>query len=230
MELNQNKRTIFIVEDDPDIREIMNYALNSAGYEIVGFDNGETMLSELVMHAPDLLLLDIMLPGMDGLSILKAFRSDPKFLRTPVMLVSAKMTELDKVKGLDIGADDYLTKPFGVMELVSRVKALLRRTRSEETERKTLKYLNIELDENRRVVTIDGIRADLTYKEFELLRYFILNISMVLSRENILNAVWDFDYEGESRTVDMHIKTLRKKLGAVGEHIITIRNCGYKLE
>ena len=218
-------RKIYIVEDDADIREIVIYALQSAGYEARGFEKGEGFFADPA-PPPDLLLLDIMLPGEDGLSILKKLRGDTRTMALPVIMLTAKGSEFDKVKGLDAGADDYIAKPFGVMELISRVNALLRRT-GHQTD--TLAYQSITLDSARRVVLVEGESVSLTYKEYELLQYLLLNRGLALSRDKLMEAVWGYDFEGESRTVDMHIRSLRHKLGAAGAHIKTIRNVGYML-
>lgn len=220
---------IYIVEDDKNIQEIESYALKGSGYQVCAFDDGSGLDEALREVIPDLLLLDIMLPGEDGLSILKRLRANAATKVLPIIMVTARSTEIDMVKGLDQGADDYITKPFGVMELLSRVKALLRRIKpmSEET---LLQYKNILLDRERRVCTVDGQSLELTYKEYELLRLFLSNIGIVLTRDMIMGAVWDTEYAGETRTVDMHVKTLRKKLGEAGNLIVTVRNVGYKLE
>ena len=187
------------------------------------------MYQAIRQRAPSLILLDIMLPGEDGLEILKNLRSDRATAKVPVIMLTAKSTELDKVKGLDLGADDYMTKPFGVMELISRVKALLRRTEG-LTESAILTNGEIAVDTEKRKVTVSGSPCELTFKEFELLKMLILNSGIVLSRDKIMDQVWGFDYEGESRTVDMHIKTLRKKLGVGGGAIKTVRNVGYVMD
>ena len=220
---------IFIVEDDEDIREIVIYALNSAGFEASGYETGEEFLSVLDTGLPSLVLLDIMLPEIDGLSILKRIRSMPKAKKLPVIMLTAKNSEFDKVKGLDMGADDYITKPFGVMELIARVNAVLRRGESGE-ESKKLEVADISLDYTRREAEASGKAIKLTFKEYELLYYLMLNAGIVLAREKLIQSVWGYDFEGESRTIDMHIKTLRQKLGASGKHIKTIRNVGYMLE
>ncbi|MBQ8508858.1 MAG: response regulator transcription factor [Clostridia bacterium] len=225
---------IFIVEDDENIREMETYALKNSGYEVHGFDSGAQMLSALETMLPRLILLDIMLPGEDGLHILRRLREDERTKSVPIMMVTAKTTELDKVRGLDMGADDYLAKPFGIMELVSRVKALLRRAEqaagdSKKSDKLTLEYDAIRMDDSARQVMSGGEDVDLTYKEYELLKFLLLNVNIVMTRDKILSEVWGFDYEGESRTVDMHIKTLRQKLGAAGSAIKTIRSVGYKL-
>ena len=193
------------------------------------FENAKSFFSRTVEKVPDLVLLDIMLPDMDGLEIVKKLRSRPDTVRVPIILVTAKTTELDKVKGLDIGADDYLTKPFGVMELISRVKALLRRSRALQDD-KQLVLGDITLDSERREVHVGGELCELTFKEFELLKLLMVNAGIVLHRDMIMSDVWGTDYEGESRTLDMHIKTLRQKLGEAGNMIKTVRNVGYKME
>lgn len=220
---------IYIVEDDKNIREIEMFALKNSGYAVEEFENAKSFFSRSAEKAPDLVLLDIMLPDMDGLEIVKKLRSRPDTVRVPIILVTAKTTELDKVKGLDIGADDYLTKPFGVMELISRVKALLRRSRALQDD-KQMVLGDITLDSERREVHVGGELCELTFKEFELLKLLMVNAGIVLHRDTIMSDVWGTDYEGESRTLDMHIKTLRQKLGEAGNMIKTVRNVGYKME
>lgn len=220
---------IYIVEDDKNIREIEMFALKNSGYAVEEFENAKSFFSRSAEKVPDLVLLDIMLPDMDGLEIVKKLRSRPDTVRVPIILVTAKTTELDKVKGLDIGADDYLTKPFGVMELISRVKALLRRSRALQDD-KQMVLGDITLDSERREVHVGGELCELTFKEFELLKLLMVNAGIVLHRDTIMSDVWGTDYEGESRTLDMHIKTLRQKLGEVGNMIKTVRNVGYKME
>lgn len=220
---------IYIVEDDKNIREIEMFALKNSGYVVEEFENAKSFFSRSVEKVPDLVLLDIMLPDMDGLEIVKKLRSRPDTVRVPIILVTAKTTELDKVKGLDIGADDYLTKPFGVMELISRVKALLRRSRALQDD-KQMVLGDITLDSERREVHVGGELCELTFKEFELLKLLMVNTGIVLHRDTIMSDVWGTDYEGESRTLDMHIKTLRQKLGEAGNMIKTVRNVGYKME
>lgn len=220
---------IYIVEDDKNIREIEMFALKNSGYAVEEFENAKSFFSRTAEKVPDLVLLDIMLPDMDGLEIVKKLRSRPDTVRVPIILVTAKTTELDKVKGLDIGADDYLTKPFGVMELISRVKALLRRSRALQDD-KQLVLGDITLDSERREVHVGGELCELTFKEFELLKLLMVNAGIVLHRDTIMSDVWGTDYEGESRTLDMHIKTLRQKLGEAGNMIKTVRNVGYKME
>lgn len=220
---------IYIVEDDKNIQEIESYALKSGGYDVRCFDNAAELDQGLGEILPDLMLLDIMLPGEDGLSILKRLRSNHQTKELPVIMVTAKSSEIDTVKGLDLGADDYITKPFGVMELMSRVKAILRRIKPMSDD-VVLKYKNVLLDQERRICMVEGQSVELTFKEYELLRLFLSNVGIVLTRDMIMGTVWDSDFTGESRTVDMHIKTLRKKLGEAGSLIVTIRNVGYKLE
>lgn len=221
--------TIYIVEDDVNIREIERYALKNSGYEVEEFDCGAEMFRRIEQKVPALLLLDIMLPNEDGLDILTKLRSDKNTEKLPVIMVTAKTSELDKVKGLDLGADDYISKPFGVMELISRVKALLRRTSSVQEDKK-IAYKDIEIDNDKHAVYTNGEICELTFKEYELLKYMMINKGIVLSRDKIMNQVWGFDYQGESRTVDMHIKTLRQKLGDAGSCIKTVRNVGYMIE
>lgn len=219
---------IYIVEDDENIREIEGYALNNSGYETGMFGDATGLYKALEEAVPDLIMLDIMLPKEDGLSILRRLREDARTKYVPVMMVTAKGSELDKVKGLDRGADDYLVKPFGVMELVSRVKALLRRSKMHELNNE-IGFGNVKLDRLRHTVFVNDIPCELTYKEFELLSYLIENKDIVLSREKIMERVWGQDYEGETRTVDVHIKTLRQKLMEEGNIIKTVRNVGYKI-
>ena len=220
---------IYIVEDDKNIREIEMFALKNSGYAVEEFENAKSFFSRSAEKVPDLVLLDIMLPDMDGLEIVKKLRSRPDTVRVPIILVTAKTTELDKVKGLDIGADDYLTKPFGVMELISRVTALLRRSKALQDD-KQMVLGDITLDSERREVHVGGELCELTFKEFELLKLLMVNAGIVLHRDTIMSDVWGTDYEGESRTLDMHIKTLRQKLGEAGNMIKTVRNVGYKME
>lgn len=220
--------TIYIVEDDENIREIEMFALKNAGYEVQGFDCASAFYARLKEKQPALVLLDIMLPDEDGLSIVKKLRRTAETRKLPIILATAKTTELDKVKGLDIGADDYITKPFGVMELISRVKALMRRSHGMEEER-MIRLGSIFMDDEKRAVYVDDVPVELTYKEYELLKLLLLNAGIVASRDMILDRVWGTDFEGESRTLDMHIKTLRQKLGNAGSMIRTVRNVGYML-
>ena len=220
---------IYIVEDDKNISEIESYALKNSGYTVDSFENAKTFWNRVQDRKPDLVLLDVMLPDSDGIEVLKKMRRNPDTRRVPVIMVTAKSSEIDKVKVLDNGADDYITKPFGIMELISRVKAILRRINQDEEE-KQLVFQNITLDCEKRQVTLDGANCELTYKEFELLKLFLQNAGIVMTRETIMEKVWGIDFEGESRTLDMHIKTLRQKLGDAGKHIKTVRNVGYRIE
>ncbi len=220
---------IYILEDDKNIQEIESYAIKGSGYDVRAFDDTEAFDRGMKEMKPDLLLLDVMLPGEDGLSVLKRLRSDKDTEELPVILVTAKDSEIDTVKGLDLGADDYITKPFGVMELMSRIKAIMRRIKPTSDDL-VLKYKNIYLDQDRRLCLVDAENVELTFKEYELLRLFLSNLGIVLTMEIIMETVWGTDFAGESRTVDMHIKTLRKKLKEAGSLIITVRNVGYKLE
>jgi two-component system alkaline phosphatase synthesis response regulator PhoP len=225
---NENLHLVYIVEDDANIREIESFALKNSGYEIADFSCAKEFYRELAKRLPDLVLLDIMLPDEDGLCVLQKLRREALTKNLPIIMVTAKTTELDKVKGLDGGADDYMTKPFGVLELISRVKALLRRSVQEKEEVLTLK--GIVLDTSRRQVYAGGVLCDLTYKEFELLHLLLLNAGIVLRRDLLMERVWGIDFEGSSRTLDMHIKTLRQKLGEEGIYIKTVRNVGYMME
>lgn len=220
---------LYIVEDDRNIREIETIALTNSGYTVEAFELAKTFYRRLDERTPDLVLLDVMLPDEDGLDILKKLRNRGDTKKLPILMVTAKSTELDKVRGLDMGADDYLTKPFGVMELVSRVKALLRRTK-DDTEEKFFRLGEIFMDGERRTVFVKDVPVELTFKEYELLKYLIANQGIVLSREQIMGHVWGTYFEGETRTVDMHIKTLRQKLSAEGARIRTVRNVGYVIE
>ena len=219
---------IYIVEDDRNIQEIELFALKNSGYQAAGFDTAKAFYRALGERLPELVLLDIMLPDEDGVSILKRLRSRADTQRIPVIMVTAKSTEIDKVKGLDGGADDYITKPFGVMELIARVKALLRR--SGGAEESQLACGCVTLDGEKRLVQVDGRPVELTYKEFELLRLLLKNRGIVISRDVIMERVWDSSFEGESRTIDVHVRTLRQKLGAGGALIRTVRNVGYMID
>lgn len=223
-------QTVFVVEDDRDIRETILYALESSGFSAQGFEDAKDFFAYLTAHPapPALLILDIMLPGEDGLTILKKLRQMPAYLPLPVLMLTAKSSEIDKVRGLDQGADDYMTKPFGVMELISRVKALLRRSGQQSTDNATLSYQNIQLQHAKRQVLLDDLPIALSFKEYELLYLLMSNSGLVLSRDKILETIWGYHYEGESRTLDMHIKSLRQKLGTASEAIVTIRNVGYR--
>ena len=219
---------IYIVEDDENIREMESYALKNSGFEVIGFGEGKSFFAAIEKRIPLLVVLDIMLPGDDGQEILKKIKTGEKTKNLPVIMVTAKTAEIDAVKGLDGGADDYITKPFGIMEFISRVKAVLRRSLKQEKD--SLVFGEIFMDDKKRIVTVSGKNCELTYKEYELLKYFMSNESMVLSREMIMDKVWGTDFEGESRTLDMHIKTLRQKLEDAGKYIKTVRNVGYKLD
>ena len=219
---------VYIVEDDNNISEIESFALKNSGYITEVFETGKIFFKHLQNKKPDIVLLDIMLPDMDGLEILKKMKNTPDYKKIPVIMVTAKTTEIDKVKGLDLGADDYISKPFGIMELISRVKALLRRTLNLEEE-KVLSYVSVVMDVEKRAVYVNNDAVELTYKEFELLKLLLQNSGIVLRREVIMDRVWGTEFEGESRTLDMHIKTLRQKLGEGGAIIKTIRNVGYEI-
>ena len=217
---------VFIVEDDNDIRQIEAYALKCGGFEIEEFEDAKALYERLEKKTPDLFLLDVMLPDEDGLTILKKLRERRETRMIPVIMVTAKTTELDKVKGLDNGADDYMTKPFGVMELVSRVKALLRRVGDQDSE-KIMRIGDLVIDDEKRKVFVEDKPVELTYKEYELLHYLAQNQEIVLPRDSIMEHIWHANCEIESRTLDVHIKTLRHKLGDAGKYIKTVRNVGY---
>ena len=219
---------IYIVEDDRNIQEIELFALKNSGYQAAGFETAKEFYKALSEKLPELILLDIMLPDEDGLSILKRLRTRADTQKIPVILVTAKTSEIDKVKGLDGGADDYIAKPFGVMEMIARVKALLRR--SGGMEENLLTCGNVTLDGEKRMVYVDGKSIELTYKEFELLKLLMKNHGIVISRDVIMERVWDSSFEGESRTIDVHVRTLRQKLGDGGSIIKTIRNVGYMVD
>ena len=219
---------IYVVEDDDNIREIETIALKNSNYLVKAFARATDFYRALNDILPDLVLMDVMLPDENGCDIVRRLRSQSATKRLPVIMVTAKTSEMDMVKGLDDGADDYIKKPFSVLELLSRVKALLRRS-TEETAQQ-LRVGDIQLDNARRIVLAQGKGVELTYKEYELLRYLMINAEMVLSRESIMRFVWGTDFEGETRTVDMHIKTLRQKLGPCGRQIGTVRNVGYVLQ
>ena len=218
---------IYVVEDDSNISEIETYALKNVGYEVESFGTARGFYQALREKNPDLILLDIMMPDEDGLDIIKNIRNNLTTRDIPVIMVTAKSSEIDKVKGLDAGADDYVTKPFGVMELISRVKALLRRSKPEKGEDKVLSLGSVVLDKDKHSVFVGSSVVELTYKEFELLQLLLSHAGIVTTRELILEKVWGTDFQGESRTLDMHIKTLRQKLGSAGAMIKTVRNVGY---
>ena len=220
---------IWCVDDDNTIRDIEVYTLTQTGFEAKGFADGISMLEALKTEKPELIVLDIMLPGKDGVEVLKKIRSNPETRKIPVIMATAKGTEMDKIQGLDTGADDYLVKPFGVMEMVSRIKAVLRRCESDEKE-EVLTVGEITLSDKEHLVTVNGKKVALTFKEFEILKLFMQSPGIVFSRDKLLSEVWGVDYLGESRTVDMHIKTLRQKLGDAGALIETVIGVGYKME
>ena len=222
---------IYYVEDDTSIRELVLYALKTAEFQVMGFENAASFYKRMKEQQPDLILLDIMLPDEDGVSILKKLKSRPDTENIPVIMMTAKSSEYDKVLGLDSGADDYITKPFGVMELISRVKAVIRRSdRSKGSAGEVLKIGELVLDEQKHEVYARGQAVSLTFKEFELLSYLMKNRGLVLSRDKILNTIWNYEYEGESRTVDVHIGSLRQKLGTCGDFLKTIRGIAFKIE
>lgn len=220
---------IYLVEDDDSIRELVLYTLHTTGFEAEGFRNAADFWQALEKEMPQLVLLDIMLPDEDGLHILKRLRAGAETADLPVMMLTAKSSEYDRVVGLDSGADDYMPKPFGMMELVSRVRALLRRAAKPAAEDKLFTAGSLAVDVKRRAVTVDGEPVILTYKEFELLCYLLENRGVVLSRDQILTKIWDYNYSGETRTIDVHIRTLRQKLGDAGALIETVRGVGYRL-
>ena len=217
---------IWCVEDDASIRDIEVYALNSTGLAAEGFADGAAFWQALQKTQPELVVLDVMLPEIDGIELLRRMKADAALREIPVIMATAKGAEYDKIQGLDLGADDYLAKPFGVMELVSRVKAVLRRCRPQPVA--VLRCGGLVVDEQEHTVTADGVRVVLTYKEYQLLRLFLSHPGTAFTRDQLMEQVWDMDFYGESRTVDMHIRTLRQKLGVYGEHIETVRSVGYR--
>lgn len=219
---------IWCVDDDNTIRDIEVYTLTQTGFKAKGFADGISMLEALKTEKPELIVLDIMLPGKDGVEVLKEIRSNPETRKIPVIMATAKGTEMDKIQSLDTGADDYLVKPFGVMEMVSRIKAVLRRCEPDEKE-EVLSVGEITLSDKKHLVTVSGEKVVLTFKEFEILKFFMSNPGIVFSRDKLLSEVWGMDYLGESRTVDMHIKTLRQKLGDAGSCIETVIGVGYRM-
>ena len=221
---------IFCVEDDSNIRELVVYTLETTGFKARGFEDGRSFLEALALETPELVLMDIMLPGEDGLTLLKKLKSSVKTKEIPVIMVTAKGAEYDKVKGLDLGADDYVAKPFGMMELVSRIKAVLRRTaKSGQEAQDVIKAGNLELDMKKHEVTADGEVVNLTLKEYELLKRLMKNPNIVMTRDCLLEDIWGYDFDGETRTVDVHVRTLRQKLGSSGEMIETVRGVGYRM-
>ena len=219
---------IWCVEDDASIRDIEVYALRSTGMEARGFEDGTSFWEALQQEKPTLVILDVMLPGIDGIELLRRMREDPNLEAIPVVMATAKDSEIDKIQGLDLGADYYLTKPFGVMEFTSRIKAALRRAQRGQTEH-LLRFEGIEMDDSRHLVTVDGEPVELTFKEYSLLKLFLSSPGVVLNRDTIMQKVWDTDFSLESRTIDMHVRTLRQKLGKAGDVIRTVRKVGYKL-
>lgn len=221
---------IFCVEDDAGIRDLMIYTLNASGFRAVGFENSREFYAALADDTPELIMLDIMLPGEDGISILKRLKADARTADIPVIMATAKGNEYDKVIGLDLGADDYLAKPFGMMEMASRVRAVLRRSGRAAEKQQLIRVGGLEMNLGEHSVTADGIRVQLTLKEFELLHTFMTNPGRAFTREQLLSSVWSEDFLGETRTVDVHVGTLRQKLGSCGKYIRTVRGVGYKLE
>lgn len=220
---------IYVVEDDPNIRELIVYALKNSGFLPLEFPDSQSLYEALLEDRPDLLILDIMLPGDDGFTILEKIRSNSRTRELPVIFLTAKTSEINRVRGLDLGADDYVLKPFSVMELISRVRAVLRRYKTCLKTRPSLAIGDLVLDPSRRTVSLGDRELDLTYKEFELLEYLMENKGLVLTRNMIMNKVWGFDFQGESRTIDVHIRSLRQKLGDHSPIIQTVRNLGYKI-
>lgn len=221
---------IFCVEDDAGIRDLMIYTLNASGFRAVGFENAKEFYTALADTVPELIMLDIMLPGEDGISILKRLKADARTADIPVIMATAKGNEYDKVIGLDLGADDYLAKPFGMMEMASRVRAVLRRSGRAAEKQQLIRVGGLEMNLGEHIVTADGIRIQLTLKEFELLHTFMTNPGRAFTRERLLSSVWCEDFMGETRTVDVHVGTLRQKLGFCGKYIRTVRGVGYRLE
>ena len=220
---------IYCVEDDHSIRELITYTLKISGYDAKGFENATVFFNALEKSIPELIILDIMLEGKDGLQILKELKEDNRYKDIPVIMATARTSEFDKVIGLDSGADDYLAKPFGMMEMVSRVKAVLRRSRKEPADQ-TIRYSEIEIDKSRYIVKVENRQIDLTPKEYDLLLCLVENPGIVFSREQLLDKIWGLDYLGESRTIDVHINTLRNKLGSCGKSIVTMHGVGYYLK
>ena len=221
---------IFCVEDDGNLRELVVYTLESTGFQARGFEDGSSFLEALALETPELVLLDIMLPGEDGMELLRKLKASKKTKDIPVIMVTAKGAEYDKVKGLDAGADDYVTKPFGMMELISRIKAVLRRSaKGSVSSEDTCEIGEIRLDPKKHEVTVHGEVVNLTLKEYELLKRLMKNSNIVLTRDQLLEDIWGYDFDGETRTVDVHVRTLRQKLGDAGEQIETVRGVGYRM-
>lgn len=221
------KDLIYIVEDDYAIRELESYALTSSNFEVTAFEKSSDLYSALESNIPSLVILDIMLPDESGLETLKKLRSTPRYRNLPIIMVTAKTSELDAVKGLDMGADDYISKPFGVLELISRIKAVLRRSTGGSFD--TIIFKNIIIDEAKHLTYFDNNTVELTYKEYEILKKLIINKNHVLTRDRLMESIWGYDFEQGNRTIDVHIQSLRKKLGEAGEYIKTVRNVGYKI-
>ena len=221
---------IFCVEDDSNIRELVVYTLETTGFQARGFEEGKSFLEALALETPDLILMDIMLPGEDGISLLKRLKNSSKTRDIPVIMVTAKGAEYDKVKGLDLGADDYVTKPFGMMELVSRIKAVLRRSGAAKKKAEDIIVSgSLEINTKKHEVKADGEVVGLTLKEYELLKRLLENPNIVMTRDSLLEEIWGYDFDGETRTVDVHIRTLRQKLGKCGERVETVRGVGYRI-
>ena len=221
---------IFCVEDDSNIRELVVYTLETTGFQARGFEEGKSFLEALALETPDLILMDIMLPGEDGISLLKRLKISSKTRDIPVIMVTAKGAEYDKVKGLDLGADDYVTKPFGMMELVSRIKAVLRRSGAAKKKAEDIIVSgSLEINTKKHEVKADGEVVGLTLKEYELLKRLMENPNIVMTRDSLLEEIWGYDFDGETRTVDVHIRTLRQKLGKCGERVETVRGVGYRI-
>lgn len=221
---------IFCVEDDSNIRELVVYTLETTGFQARGFEEGKSFLEALALETPDLILMDIMLPGEDGISLLKRLKYSSKTRDIPVIMVTAKGAEYDKVKGLDLGADDYVTKPFGMMELVSRIKAVLRRSGAAKKKAEDIIVSgSLEINTKKHEVKADGEVVGLTLKEYELLKRLMENPNIVMTRDSLLEEIWGYDFDGETRTVDVHIRTLRQKLGKCGERVETVRGVGYRI-
>ncbi len=221
--------TVFCVEDDANIRELIEYTLRSTGFEVRGFENGADFFAALKKEKPDIVLLDIMLPDADGLEILKRIRGDYTSKDIPAIMLTAKSERMDKIRGLDMGADDYISKPFDILELISRIKAVLRRTADSAGDGYVYSYRELTLDHKKRLVFVNGEEKQLTYKEYELLHMLLKADGNVVTRESIIANIWNSEFEGESRTLDVHIRTLRQKLGSAGDYIDTVRNVGYKV-
>lgn len=221
---------IFCVEDDANIRKLIVYTLESTGFSARGFEEGDSFLEAMEKEIPDLVILDIMLPGMDGMEILHKMKADERKMDIPVIMATAKSAEYDKVCGLDAGADDYITKPFGMLELISRVKAVLRRSqKTQNIDREIIEIKGITIDLKKHEVLAGGESVTLTLKEYELLKRLMKNLNVVLTRDNLLTEIWGYDFDGETRTVDVHVRTLRQKLGEYGDRIETVRGVGYRI-